>query len=530
MKIRKASLTAAAVSLSLLLPGCQAPSENTSSSAAAAQSADAGASVQATEKTTESSEEDQVEKPEKITIMVDGTFQATKADGQEEWVQRWEELTGIDLEVIQPDHDAYYDVVGQTFASGPENWPDVIILGSSYYSGYAAEGALWDMTEAWENSSMMKDPDVRKDVVESNLLDGKLYGLSLSSGGGCVTYIRQQWLDNCGLSVPTNYEEYCAVLDAFSHGDPDGDGIDGNTVGVSAAGFIGNEAPYTNYLPEFYQDAFPSFYQDENGVWKDGFTEDAMKEAIQRMQEAYNNGWIDKETLTNATSNCRTKFGEGQFGVFTYWAGGWGDSLHNALEVNGLDGELVAVPPIAEVGQYWERNAPVYAITSSCDNPEGVFKYFLENIFDNGDMQTLWIYGVEGVHWSTAAETVCGNTYKDGEFHMLEMRSQPGVQYGTIITSQQGSILPMKDDPGASTLGEENRESSEIFYANCRMAPFPVTTEAMSQYNGDLTSLKNSIIAACVVQGLSIDDGYARFENEGGAEWSQAIVDSLNAQ
>ena len=36
---------------------------------------------------------DDVEKPEKITIMVDGTFQATLADGQEEWVNKWEELT-----------------------------------------------------------------------------------------------------------------------------------------------------------------------------------------------------------------------------------------------------------------------------------------------------------------------------------------------------------------------------------------------------------------------------------------------------
>lgn len=62
---------------------------------------------------------DDVEKPEKITIMVDGTFQATLADGQEEWVNKWEELTGIELEVIQPDHNAYYDVLGQTFASGP---------------------------------------------------------------------------------------------------------------------------------------------------------------------------------------------------------------------------------------------------------------------------------------------------------------------------------------------------------------------------------------------------------------------------
>ena len=78
------------------------------------------------------------------------------------------------------------------------------------------------------------------------------------------------------------------MLDAFTNGDPDGDGINGNTIGVSAAGFVGNEAPYTNYLPEFYQDAYPSFYQGEDGVWKDGFTEDSMKEAIKRLQDAYN--------------------------------------------------------------------------------------------------------------------------------------------------------------------------------------------------------------------------------------------------
>ena len=161
--------------------------------------------------------------------------------------------------------------------------------------------------------------------------------------------------------------------------------INGNTIGVSAAGFVGNEAPYTNYLPEFYQDAYPSFYQGEDGVWRDGFTEDSMKEAIKRLQDAYNKGYIDKESLTNATSNCRTKFMEGEFGAFTYWAGGWSDQLSDGLAANGQDSELVFMPPIAEVGKYWQRCAPVYAITSSCKNPEGVFKYFLESIFDDGD-------------------------------------------------------------------------------------------------------------------------------------------------
>lgn len=500
---------------SMLLTGCGSDAGNTESG-----SADTSTAAQ-----TEEAVADDIEKPEKITIMVSGDFQATQANGQEEWIARWEELTGIKLEIIQPDHSSYYDVLGQTLASGPENWPDIIYVGNSYYSGYAAEGVLWDMTDAWNNSELKKNPNTDASAVEGNMIDGHLYGLPLASGGGCMTYIRKQWLDNCGLDVPTNYEEYLEMLDAFTNGDPDGDGINGNTVAVSAAGFVNGNAPYVNYLPEFYQDAYPSFYQGEDGVWKDGFTEDSMKAAIQRLQDAYNKGYIDKETLTNGTSNCRTKFYEGKFGVFTYWAGGWAETLSNGISANGLDGELVFMPPIAEVGQYWERNAPVYAITSSCKNPEGVFKYFLESIFDDGDMETLWTYGVEGVHWSRKAETVCGNTYQEGEFHMLESLSQPGIQY-TTINMGDNNICPMTERLMPES--EYAKESMEIFNANKKKVLIIPTTEAMSQYNGDLTTLKNSIIADCIVQGLSVEDGYKRFEQEGGAEMSQTILDSLN--
>lgn len=502
---------------SMLLTGCGNDAGNTESG-----STDTNTSTVAQ---TEEVVADDVEKPEKITIMVSGDFQATQANGQEEWIARWEELTGIELEIIQPDHSSYYDVLGQTLASGPENWPDIIYVGNSYYSGYAAEGVLWDMTDAWNNSELKKNPNTDASAIEGNMIDGHLYGLPLASGGGCMTYIRKQWLDNCGLDVPTNYEEYLEMLDAFTNGDPDGDGINGNTVAVSAAGFVNGNAPYVNYLPEFYQDAYPSFYQGEDGTWKDGFTEDSMKAAIERLQDAYNKGYIDKETLTNGTSNCRTKFYEGKFGVFTYWAGGWVETLSNGISANGLDGELVFMPPIEEVGQYWERNAPVYAITSSCKNPEGVFKYFLESIFDNGDMETLWTYGVEGVHWSRKAETVCGNTYQEGEFHMLESLSQPGIQY-TTINMGDNNICPMTERLMPES--EYTKESMAIFNTNKKKVLIIPTTEAMSQYNGDLTTLKNSIIADCIVQGLSVEDGYKRFEQEGGAEMSQTILDSLN--
>ena len=150
----------------------------------------------------ENSAEETVEKPEKITFMVDGTL-VSKANGQDEWVKRWEELTGIELEIIQPDHTAYYDVLGQTIASGPENWPDVLITTSQYYTNYAKEGVLWDMTQAWENSSVKKSGRiVNENVVDSLYIDDHLYGLATGPGMGCITYIKKQWLDNVGLDVP----------------------------------------------------------------------------------------------------------------------------------------------------------------------------------------------------------------------------------------------------------------------------------------------------------------------------------------
>lgn len=474
--------------------------------------------------------EETVEKPEKITFMVDGTL-PTKSNGQDAWVERWEELTGVELEVIQPDHSAYYDVLGQTIASGPENWPDVIITTSQYYTNYAAEGVLWDMTEAWENSSVKASGRiVNENVVDSLRIDGQLYGLATGPGTGCITYVKKKWLDNVGMSAPTNYEEYIEILDAFTNGDPDGNGIDGDTYGVSAAGFINTEAPYVQYLPEFWQDAYPTFYQKEDGTWVDGFTEESMREAIGRLQDAYEAGYIEKETLTNTTADCRTKFYEDKFGVFSYWPGTWQKRLSEGLTTNGHDGELIALEPIEEVGAYIDRSPVALCITSACENPEGVFQYFFETALDGGDVQALWTYGVEGVHWSTKAETVCGNTYEEGQFHMLESLESPGTQYTKAFYSGDNPLARFDEgkDPGEGSFDEVVLAGNALFNANSRPAQLPVSTEEMGQYNGDLTTLKYSIIADCVTQGLSVEEGMKRFENEGGAEWSRIIVDSLN--
>ena len=64
-----------------------------------------------------------------------------------------------------------------------------------------------------------------------------------------------------------------------------------------------------------------------------------------------------------------------------------GNQLKKNLEANGLDGELIAMEPIAEGGAYLERQAPVWCITSTCENPEAVFDIFFETMLDGGEGQ-----------------------------------------------------------------------------------------------------------------------------------------------
>ncbi len=535
-----ASLLAGSMVLSMA--ACGNESGNQESSSTPQQSTTESTPAAGSEDTTpaessqpEAEPADEVVKPDKIKVMIDGTVPTQENYGDDFW-KKYTELTGVEVEVIQPDHDAYYDVVGQTFAG--RDWPDVIILSSTYYTGYASEGALWDMTDAYANSDLKARHDAKAGsdtVVDSLRINGSLYGMPATHGNGCVTYVKQAWLDNCGItSVPTNYEEYVAMLDAFTNGDPDGDGTNGNTFAVAAAGFVGNEAPYTNYLAEFYQDAYPSFMQDANGNWIDGFETDAMKAAMGRLADAYAKGYIDPTTLTNGTGDCRNKFYSDEFGVFTYWAGTWANNLKTNLEANGLSGDLVALPPIAEVGAYVDRITPAWCITSTCENPEGVFKYFIEAMQDGGDVQFLFTYGVEGKHWSTAAETLWADdpdkakTYEEGQFHFLPNAEKPTTAYTKAHIDPMLALVDLEAPENSVT--ETAKAAQELFNANCKPAFIVPSTDEMSMYNGDLTTLKNELIAKVTMGEMSIEDAYAKYEADGGAEWSKTIVDSLNAQ
>ncbi len=437
-----------------------------------------------------------------VKIMVDGTLNLTEETGLKEFEEAWEKEVGIDLVINKPDHSNYSEALALALAGTDK--PDVVLMPAAMYSQYASFGTvLWDMTDAYENADFQSALNSKAVVNDGNYVNGRLYGMSPTAGNGCVTYVKKAWLDNLGMKVEDikTYDDFYNMLVRFTKEDPDGNGVDGDTYGIIAPGLVSTEAPWTNYLPEFWQNAYPALVQDENGTWIDGFQTEETKAALERLRTAWADGVIDPDTsaFVGETKSTREKwFGndqKGTAGCFAYWAGTWRQTLTDNLSKNQVETEVVQLPLIAEMDGFMDRKAPVWVIMNDTslseeeNNARGqaIFDAFFESMLDGGNVQLLWTYGVEGMHWSMAAETVVlapdipekrkETTYEEGQFHML-----PGVLDNTALYKKNhiDNILSVRDLPSeynVSASSDIATESSAEFYAHAISAPaLPTST------------------------------------------------------
>ena len=479
---------------------------------------------------------------EKITMVVNGTLTANLDNRQDAFEEQWEEAVGVDLEIKQLDHSGYTDAVGRLFASG--EYPDVILLSADQYAQYATTGILWDMTEAFDNAefqSRMKYPEVNEGLKK----DGKLYGFAPAYGNGCVTYVKKAWLDELNIdpsSIKT-FDDYYNMLLAEKQAHP-------NNYGVIAAGYISGEAPYTNYLPEFWQDAYPALLQDENGVWYDGFQTDATKAAIERIAKGVADGVIDPTTLTNGTKDARESwFSNNQDGsamCFTYWAGTWYQTLTDNLIKNEVDSELVQLEPIAEVGAYINREAPVWAIIDDGDGnnarEQAIFDAFIETMLDGGKVQVLWTYGAEDVHWSTKASdgfTINAGTdkekvygpYEEGTFYLLPTPNDPNSVWKKNAMDPALVICPLEGEyANFASTSDLASEGNLFFTSHMKDAPTSPASEVYTNYAGDIQTAKEVCIASVVNDGVSVDDAMATYVATVGSMVEESLADLNSAE
>lgn len=518
------------------LAACGSSESSSTTTDSSTSTSDATATTEASAEAT--TEEYQLDK---ITMVVNGTLTATEDNGQAEFKQQWEDAVGVELVIQQLDHSGYTDAVGRLFAGG--DYPDVMLMSADMYAQYAQTGLLWDMTEAYENAEFQSRM-VAPEINENLKIDGKLYGFAPAYGNGCVTYVKKAWLDAVGIDASSikTYDDYYNMLLAFHNGDPDGNGVDGDTYGVIAAGYLGNEAPYINYLPEFWQDAYPAILQDENGVWYDGFQTEETKAALLRLQQAVADGAIDPETFTASTKIAREKWfsneQSGSAGVFTYWAGTWYQNLTDSLTKNGVDAELVMLEPIEEVGAYINREAPVWVIIDDGDGDnareQAVFDKFIDTMMDGDTVQMLWTYGAKGVHWDDCAEEFTiypGDaekektySYEEGKFHLKTSPNDSNSLWKKNAMDPAFVVCKLTNED-YNSVSDLAAQGNALFTANCVDAPKSPASETYTNESGNLYDAKMAVISTVVVDGGDVDAAMETYVNTVGATVDQILAE-----
>lgn len=442
-------------------------------------------------------------KPESISMTFDSCM--TFENGVEQVLDKYKEMTGIELTLDKPDHDKYYEKVTIDFASGKPS--DVIEMGAAYYPQNAAAKNLWDMTKAWENATAPAKNIVDQTYVEALKIDGKLYGFPTVAGNGTVTYVRQDWLDEAGLDMPKDYKGFLDMLRAFK-------GKGENIIPLTAAGVLNNESPYDIFMREFYQDATPDFYKKADGTWTDGFSEESMKAAMQRFRDAYAEGLIDAEVITNDTKSCREKFKNDLVGAFNYWAGSWGAKLEDSVPGS----KLTAMPAIEEVkatGGYTGRSPLAMVINSKCENPIGVFENLILFSHDGGEGQKLFTYGVEGVHYTTNA---------DGTITAMPQQADPTKNIEKAFYAPEYSITTWADP---MVLDSRITQSLDVYHQAYSVAPVPPASKVLAENRVRIDEIRNKVLAEVLHGNKTPDEAMQKYVSES-QQYVEAVLADLS--
>lgn len=428
--------------------------------------------------------------PEQTEIVAMWDTCLRSSEGQEEFRNEFEKITGVRLTINQPAHSQYRDKMLFSFAADQQG--DVVEIMPDYFQDYyalAKRGDIVPLDKYIAKSKVFEN--ITQAYLDAVRIDGKIYGVPINTGGGVVTYLRKDWLDNLGLEMPRNWDEYYHVLKAFTYGDPDKNGKD-DTFGITLPGLR-----ESIYLQDFYQGAEHGFIQ-RNGVWVDGLTEPIMKEALTRLQQAYKDKLIDLSIFTNKTSNCREKFYRGECGVFPYWAGNWANNLQRNLETNYSEADVVALPAIEGVA-YVNRIGPLMAVTNKAVNPEQVFKNIIELMNDGGAGQNLFINGVEDHHWTKEAGKYNKIPYGSSQTIISKAYVQPELALNESFLNHFELDLKVK-------------ESLKAFESCLTWSTLPPNSPTYLQYGEAISNLKTEIMTKIILGETSVEAGLVEYE------------------
>lgn len=221
--------------------------------------------------------------------------------------------------------ERYADRLNTLMAAG--DLPDVFrVTNATTYEVMKTSGLIADLgnTFYYLNDELqgMYNDKLYKHALESCMEEGKLYAFPNVQNPyerAQKLYIRKDWLDACGLAVPTTYEELVNAARAFKNNaaklaEPEGlaakDIIPiGMTKEIAAVG--------NNTAAGFFNlfGAQPSAFMQKDGALIDSNTSDEAKRALEELSKLYSEGLIAKEFYNYTDTKVSNDIIAGKVGI-----------------------------------------------------------------------------------------------------------------------------------------------------------------------------------------------------------------------
>jgi putative aldouronate transport system substrate-binding protein len=240
--------------------------------------------------------------------------------------------------------------------------------------------------------------------------DGKLYGLPAERHGayphapGGIT-IRKDWMEQLGMSYPTNEQELYDLIVAFHENFTNDAG--NPVVPVSFTQFDN----FTFWLNSWMGTCM--WYQPEEGVWEYGkyANQAGLEKALLFLNKLWNEGLMDKESFSHTSEQVVSKGASSSFGV-TSFSYGTTYSINDSFYATdpGTNKYLVSIPtmscnpdlPAENVNSVEIISMPFHRTVITTNGIDEETFYRLAKVIDwigTYDASLMLLMGFEGAEW-----------------------------------------------------------------------------------------------------------------------------------
>ena len=363
---------------------------------------------------------DSVSEKEVVRIGIPATpyIQDIYTNYYKEWL---EEKIGLELQFVLLPQEYTSEYLDQMFRSG--NIPvdaifafpseDEILSANSKLQEYGEKGYVLPLNDYINNSERMTEIfsdfklyDLKKAITSP---DGNIYympGLdaSIEEESPQIMWINQNWLKALGLPIPQTLNEFTDDLKAFQSKDPNKNGMT-DEIPLAGSADAQSEQSYDFIINSFvYNDTDNCRMLVENGKVLFAPLTPQWRESVEYLHDLYEKNLLHSfqftlshQQLVQLANDPRNLLGAFTSASITdVLLSSSPEIMNNYVRVPPLSGSSGTGYAVVET----PLPKPNGVITSSCKNPEAVFRLF--ELMEGKEAVLIGRYGQEGVDWAYA--------------------------------------------------------------------------------------------------------------------------------